>query len=30
MGIGAIFALLGSKSTNLFRSQPEADEDETK
>ncbi|MBD2033885.1 hypothetical protein H6F76_02305 [Leptolyngbya sp. FACHB-321] len=30
MGFGAIFALLGSKSTNLFRSQTEPDEDETK
>jgi peptidoglycan/LPS O-acetylase OafA/YrhL len=31
MGIGAIFALLGSsKATNLLRSQTEADEDETK
>lgn len=30
MGVGAILALLGSKSTNLFRSQTEADEDETK
>jgi len=29
MGVGAIFGLLGSKSTDLFRSQNKTDEDET-